>query len=34
MWNGATCEYCNRKQCTVCRKSNYGAKMNLDENDG
>ena len=20
MWNGASCEYCNGKQCTVCRK--------------
>ena len=20
MWNGASCEYCNGKRCTVCRK--------------
>lgn len=27
MWNGASCEYCNGKRCTVCRK-----KVVTDEN--
>lgn len=26
MWNGATCEYCNGKRCTVCKKNKLSNK--------
>ena len=26
MWNGATCEYCNGKQSTVCKKNKLSNK--------
>ena len=26
MWNGATCEHCNGKRCTICKKNKLSNK--------